>query len=154
MQMNDGASLLADYRTSLINFPVSHVWRGYGSALFIEFGKLTPKQGKDGRELNPNGEFTLMIEWSWRIESRDAIECGSWSDEKLWEPSFKRLIGLHVLDISLMGRLPEIALSLSDGMYVVSFMTSEGDPAWALIDHRTNGHPALISRQGALSAEA
>ena len=132
---------------------MSHVWRGHGSALFIEFGKLTPKYRKDGRPLNSDGEFSLMIEWSWRIEVGTGIICGSWSDEELWPSAMSGLVGRHVIDVGVSGRLPEVLLTLSDEAYVLSFMTSDGDPAWALIDHRTNGLPSLTSCGGQLTTE-
>ena len=47
---------------SLLGKPATHIWRGYGSALFIEFGQLTPRSGNGE---NDRGEITLMIEWSW-----------------------------------------------------------------------------------------
>ena len=151
--MIEGLTLLEQYRSQLVGLPVSHVWRGHGSALFIEFGELTPKYRKDGRLLNSDGEFSLMIEWSWRIEVATAIICGNWSDEESWPPAMSGLVGLHVVDVGVSGRLPEVLLTLSGERYVLSFMTSDGDPAWALIDHRTNGLPSLTSRAGGLAAE-
>ena len=77
------------FSAATFGMPVSHSWRGYGSALFLEFGNLTaqlrndgsPWLRKDGSALHPNGEVTLMIEWSWRIEDEHSIICGSWSDD-------------------------------------------------------------------------
>lgn len=40
--------------------------------------------------------------------------------------------GASVVSICLYGRLPEIELTLSNGLHVLSMMTAEGDPAWAL----------------------
>lgn len=75
-----------------------------------------------------------MIEWSWRIESENAILCGSWSDEEGWENVFKSLIGRKVQDASIYGRLPELSIALTGGLYVASFMTAEGQPAWTIFD--------------------
>lgn len=107
----------------------------------------------DGRLLNPKGEISLMIEWSWRIEKGNSIVCGSWSDEEIWEPSFAALVGLSVVDVAAVGRLPEIMLMLTNECYVVSFMTCNDDPAWALINRRNDKLPALRSRQGMLCPE-
>jgi hypothetical protein len=73
-----------------------------------------------------------MIEWSWRIEGKRRIWCGSWSDGARWPRAFKRIEGARVVSVSLCGRLPEIELTLSNGLHVLSMMTAEGDPAWAL----------------------
>jgi hypothetical protein len=124
------------FRVAAHGLLVSHVWRGHGSALFIELGRLTPTTRRDGSPGNAEGQVSLMVEWSWRIEEERSIVCGSWSDEALWEPSFARLLGQRVDDIRTFGRLPEIQLSLSGGFYVASFMTAEGDPEWTLFDKR------------------
>lgn len=92
--------------------PVSHVWRGHGSALFIEVGALTPGKRRDGGPGNPVGEIGLMVNWSWRIEHARSIVCGSWSDEALWQPSFDRLVGREIIDLTTFGRLPEVMLTL------------------------------------------
>jgi hypothetical protein len=60
----------------LVSMPVTHVWRGGRSALFLEFGALTPRVLPDGNTGNARGEVTLMIEWSWRIEAPKEILCG------------------------------------------------------------------------------
>jgi hypothetical protein len=67
--------LIGHFSAATFGMPVSHFWRGYGSALFLEFGLLSaqldkdgsPRLRRDGTSRNPLGEVTLMIEWSWRI---------------------------------------------------------------------------------------
>ena len=132
---------------------VAHVWRGYGSALFLELGELTPGFRRDGSPAAPRGEIGLMIEWSWRIEDDRSVLCGSFSAEELWAPTFGRLVGREVIGLSTFGRLPEILLSLSDGLYVVSFMTAEGGPAWTMFDRRAPKCIALHCRSGLLCIE-
>ena len=128
------SEIFEKYRSALISKPLSAVWRGHGSAIFLEFGRLSPRVRRDGSAGNSRGEFTVMIEWSWRIESEDAILCGSWSDEEDWEKVFKSLIGRKVQDASIYGRLPELSIALEGGFYVASFMTAEGQPAWTVFD--------------------
>jgi len=122
------------YRSALLKKPLSAVWRGHGSAIFLEFGRLSPQKRHDGTAANSQGDVTVMIEWSWRIEREDAIMCGSWSDEDGWDEIFQSLIGREVQDISLFGRLPELSIALTGGLYVVSFMTAEGQPVWTILD--------------------
>ena len=81
------------YREALLGLPVSHVWRGHGTALFVEFGELHAKKKHDGSMGNPTGDITLMIEWSWRIEKPRSILGGSWSSERRWPDMFEKLIG-------------------------------------------------------------
>jgi hypothetical protein len=129
---------MAEFETfakPLVGLPVSHIWNGYGSAIFFEFGLLNPsvRRRRDGSLGNPSGEFTLMIEWSWRIEGKRRIWCGSWSDEERWTRMFLRLQGARVAAISATGRIPEVDLALNNGLHVVSCMTAEGDPEWGLL---------------------
>ncbi|WP_234804690.1 hypothetical protein [Sinorhizobium americanum] len=125
-------SVFDEYRAALISQPVSAVWRGYGSAIFLELGRLYPQVRHDGSVGNPRGEYTVMIEWSWRIENETSIICGSWSEDQDWENVFNSLVGCKVHDVSLSGRLPELLIHLSGGNYVASFMTAEGQPAWTI----------------------
>ncbi|KAB1068489.1 hypothetical protein [Methylobacterium planeticum] len=141
------------FRAAACGMPVSRVWRGYGSALFIELGTLTQRTRRDGSSGNPTGEIGLMIEWSWRIEDARSIACGSWTDEGLWQSSFDRLVGGEVIDLTTFGRLPEVMLHLSGDLHVASFMTAEGDAEWSLFDRRG---PILITvgcRSGAITEE-
>jgi hypothetical protein len=128
-----GEAALQILRDALVGLPLSHLWRGYGSAIFLEFGLLAPRIRPSGKVGNPKGEIGLMIQWSWRIEDTSSILCGSWSAEHLWEPTFDLLRKKEVTELSVVGRLPEIVVGLTGGLYVSSFMTAEGDPTWAYL---------------------
>ncbi|KQN36610.1 hypothetical protein ASG37_13560 [Sphingomonas sp. Leaf407] len=150
----NGNQILEQYRVALIERPLSHVWRGHGTAIMFEFGALTPKLRSDGTPANnPDGELSLMIEWTWRIEHEHRILSGSSSKDAVIETSLKRLLGKRVLDVTTFGRLPELQMVLSDDLCVVSFATEAGDPEWALMDHRAGGLPTLISMNGTVCAE-
>ena len=136
----------------MIEKPISNIWRGHGSAIFFEFGKLHETELRDGSVGQKQGEVTLMIEWSWRIEGPRSIQCGSWSEEHLWEKKFKALLGASVTDVIIFGALPEICVTLSNGWRVVSFMTAEGQPQWAIIT-RTPKLGSLSVKRGAVRVE-
>jgi hypothetical protein len=136
---------------ALIGKKVSNVWRGYGSAIFLEFGELSHSVNKQGMS-HSVGELTLMIEWSWRIEGPGSILGGSWSDESLWLEMFEGLKNSTVSDVHLFGRLPEICISLSNDLNIVSFMTAEGQPEWAIIS-REPIIGTLAVKKGALTVE-
>jgi hypothetical protein len=143
---------IGHFRDAACGMKVSHVWRGYGSALFLELGNLTPRKRRDGSLGNPKGEVGVMIQWSWRIEDERSILCGSFNYEELWQPAFDRLIGLEVIGISVFGRLPEVLLSLASNLHVASFMTADGDPSWVLFDRRAPKIISLSCRSGLLCA--
>jgi hypothetical protein len=131
------SSVFEKYRIALNSQPLSAVWRGYGSAVFLEFGPLSSRLRRDGFGGNSQGNYSVMIEWSWRIENENTILCGSWSDEEDWETVFKSLIGRQVEDATVFGRLPEISISLAGGLYIASFMTAAGQPEWSIFDNIT-----------------
>jgi len=59
-----------------------------------------------------------------------------------------------IADAVLFGRLPEIELSLSNGIRVLSFMTAEGSPDWTLFDRLGDETRWLCVRRGVLRIEA
>jgi hypothetical protein len=132
-------SLFTSYQAGLQKRRVSAVWRGYGSAVFLEIGNLFPPQKKDGSDGKPYGEYTVMIEWSWRIETEKAIVAGSWSDETKLEDILNSLVGLRIENVNFFGHLPELLIELEGGLYVSSFMTSDGQPAWTLFERSEDG---------------
>jgi hypothetical protein len=138
------------FSAPLIGLPISRVWQGFGSAIFLEFGRVQPRRRPDGSPGSPHGEWTLMIEWSWRIEGKRRIWCGSWSDGARWPRAFRRIEGAKVVSVCLYGRLPEIELKCSNGLRVLSMMTAEGDPAWALT---RNDERSAYVRAGQLHLE-
>ena len=148
--------LFESYRRTIIGLPLSLIWRGYGSAIFLEFGQLSSTQRKDGTAGNSTGEFAVMMEWSWRIENQTTILGGSWSDEKGWETIFKSMIGQTVSEITLFGRLPELSITLSGDRYLVSFMTADGQPAWTLFRRGDDGtnFPSISVADGVIVAGA
>jgi hypothetical protein len=129
---------------------VSHLWRGYGSAFFLEFGVLTPRQRRDGSEGNPFGEISIGIEWSWRIEGENSIICGSRSEEESWNSAFAQVRNTALAKLSLHGRLPELELAFTNGVFIASFMTAEGQPEWSITDRRVSPNVWLSVRNGAL----
>jgi hypothetical protein len=132
-----------EFTHALVGMQVSRIWQGYGSAIFIEFGKLQPRRKRDGQPGSPRGEWTLFIQWSWRIEGKRRIWCGSWSDGERWPRAFERLQGAKVASVALQGRLPEIILGFDKGLHLVSMMTAEGDPSWRL-SNRQDGNSTSV----------
>jgi len=133
---------------------VSSVWRGHGSAIFLEFGELSFNSSTiTGRKLQPQGASTLMIEWSWRIERPRSILGGSFSPEGRWPAMFDKLIGAKVQNIQFLGALPEVVVWLSNGLRVSSFMTADGQPAWCIICRKPK-IGALCVKRGRFHVEA
>lgn len=111
--------------------PVSRVWRGYGSALFLELGALRPRPRLRGGE-SLMGERSVMIQWSWRIEAPRSIMAGSWSTDRKIDNAIQRLAGRTVLEVEVQGRIPELVITLSGGLWLYSFAAVEPQPQWVL----------------------
>ncbi len=73
-----------------------------------------------------------MLDWSWRVERARSIEAGSWSTDRRINATVAKLRGPRVTEVAVTGQLPELVLQLSDGRWVHSFMTAEGQPEWTL----------------------
>ena len=119
----------------LIGLPISRTWRGHGSAIFLEMGQLSERVRlrKDGSQrITHWGEFTVMIEWSWRVERARSVSFGSWSTTQIITNRLSKLQGLEVVQVAIEGRLPEITLQLSGGHWLRSFTTTQGQPRWCL----------------------
>jgi hypothetical protein len=154
--MTDRGTVSIDFdkfTASLVGLPVSHVWQGYGSAIFLEFGDVSEgRRRRDGSRGNPKGEWTLMIEWS--IEGKRLIWCGSWSDKERWPRALAHLKGSTVSSLHLLGRLPEIAVGFSNGLHLLSMMTAEGDPQWSLGKKTLEENIWLSVRAGRLQLQS
>lgn len=112
----------------MIGLPISYVWRGHGSALFLEFGKLKKLRGKN----HPQGEFSLMLDCDWRVEKPRSIWFGSFCSYQRIENQIKHLIGESVKNIEFIGKLPELVISLTPNLRVASFNSYKGQPDWTL----------------------
>jgi hypothetical protein len=147
-------TLIERYRRQLIGKSLSHYWRGYGSAIFLEFGELRERAPRSGSSKGLRGEFGVMIQWSWRVERDNSIMWGSWSDDAFWEPFFIDLKDATAIEFQLFGQIPEIMIALSSGHRIVSFMTADGDPQWTLFDRSSKPDRWLHVREGKIQEGA
>jgi hypothetical protein len=72
--MDDAAEAFHHIAHALKGARISHVWRGYGSALFVECGLLSDSQvrRKDGSSGNPKGRWSIGLDCDWRIEAENS----------------------------------------------------------------------------------
>ena len=131
---------------------LSSASRGHGSAILLEFGQLAPR-GETRTGVTIVGEVSVLIEWTWRIERPRSILGGSWSDERRFEGMLRKLVGATVTAVEITGVIPELTISLSNGLRVASFMLAEGQPSWAVIA-RSPRMGSLSVRRGCLVVES
>jgi hypothetical protein len=141
-------------RSGLIGMSLSLLWRGYGSAIFLEFGELTPNgKRRSGSDRNSIGEFSIGIQWSWRIENELSIVCGSWCEENEWDQAFDLIRNTHLSALTTYSRLPELDLEFNNKHHLPSFNTSDGQPDWFIIDRRSKEPITLMVDNGQLEIE-
>jgi len=133
--------------------PISHVWFGHGSALFLELGALSEgTKRKDGSACNEQGEITVMVDFGWRVERQRSIVGGSGDSRRLWASVSKKLLGTSILSAQVVGRIPELQLQLSNGLWLVTFSRYEGQPTWAVL-FKALGLGALCVKGGRLHVD-
>jgi hypothetical protein len=110
--------------------PVSLPWKGYGSAIFLELGRLSPLEG--GRQRQNKGEACISFEWDWRIEKETAVLYGSSNSGPTIEKGIPDLRGAAISDISISGEVPELTIHFSNGQRLRSMVMVSGDPQWTV----------------------
>jgi hypothetical protein len=148
------SDMFSEFSNKLAGLPASRGWRGHGSAVFVEFGKLTERPARrDGTKGGAQGQMTLMIQWSWRIEGRRSILGGSWSNESCWPRLFRLLEGTAVRQAALYGLLPEVEITFANDVRLLSFQTVSGDPQWTLFDRSSEPTRWCRTRLGRIKVE-
>ncbi len=112
----------------LIGLPIGHAWKGYGSAIFLELGKLRPTGHND----HPTGEFCIGIEWDWRLEFGSTVEFGSSNTGAEINKRISSIEGAAVESLETFGRVPELLIGLSTGHRIRTTVMTTGDPEWSI----------------------
>jgi hypothetical protein len=94
----------------LADMSVSAVWKGYGTAIFLELGNLSPVDQRRG----PKGEVTIYISWDWRVEKGNRVMFGSSNSSPEMADGIATLVGLTVKGATIQGMVPELLIAFSD----------------------------------------
>ena len=135
------------YFDKLSGMPVTHSWRGYGSAIFLEFGPLTaavdrdgkPRVRRNGSPYNPLGEMEAMIESGWRVVRGGELVADSRSESLQIQRTLDELIGLTVVSAHATDGPIEIEITLSDGSSLTTFADDEPTSDWTIFDPCLSG---------------
>lgn len=123
-----------DLFNELIGMPVSHVWFSDYSVFFIELGVLTPSEHtrRDGSLMNPYGQMTIYAGFDWRIERKRSIFCSKSSTRKRREVVCQSFVGTTITEATCFGRLLELQIGFSNGLWLMTFEISPGQPRWSI----------------------
>ena len=113
----------------LIGLPVSLPWKGYGSAIFLELGNLTPSKRL---EHHNEGEACIYIEWDWRVEGGSTIQYGSSNSRPDIKRGIEHLRGASIEKILIHGQVPELLIQFSNAQRLMSAAMVTGDPEWSI----------------------
>ena len=139
---------------SLVGHTVSHIWFGDYSALYLELGELTPSKliRRDGSSGNPRGEFTVYTGFDWRIERPRSVYGSRDCTRRRQKTITAKLLGTRVTSAGVYGRLPELQIGFSSGMWLTTFGIGRGDPDWSVSFRRPSVLYLCITR-GRLSVD-
>src|SRR6516165_3804889 len=120
----------------LVGLPVSLPWKGYGTMIYLELGRLAPVTSP--RQHHGRGEACISVDWDWRVEAGSGILYGSSNSGPEIESGIDSLRGSTIDGISLSGQVPELTVKFSNGHCLRSMSMVAGDPRWSvkLIDGR------------------
>jgi hypothetical protein len=138
-----------DQLRSLQGLEVALAWKGYGSAVFLELGRLSPPQSNRGRYAR--GEACVMIEWDWRVENDSLVLFGSSNSGPKIEAGIRGLQGSRITGISVVGSVPEVVGYFSNGRCLRSFSARKGNPQWSI---KLPSGTWLSAKDGALCLDA
>ncbi len=116
---------------SLIGLPVCSTWKRYGRTISIELGKLIPLE--NSQQQIQKGQACIQIGWDWRIEDKSHVIVGSSNSGPKIDSQIKMLEGTNVANIAVVGNIPEIEVSFSNGLILRTMMMSNDDPQWEIM---------------------
>jgi hypothetical protein len=114
---------------ALTNLPVSLPWKGYGSAIFLELGKLAPLERP--RQHHNKGEVCIFLEEGWRVEAASEVLYSSSSDRPSIAAGVEKLRGTKIAEICIDDAISEFQIHFSSGCRIVSSMT-EAEAEWSI----------------------
>ncbi len=120
--------------SKMIGMSVSHVWFSDYSVVYFELGVLTPSEMKrrDGSLMNPRGQMAIYAGFDWRIERPQSVFCSRDSSKKQRVSACQSLVGTQITEAMLYGRVPELSVGFSSGLWLATFSLSRGDPEWTV----------------------
>lgn len=116
----------------LIGLEVSLPWKGYGTAIFLELGELTPHPFRDGSPGPGSGQANIGIEWDWRVETRTEVVYGSSGSRREMTRGIATLQGSRVTALSVTAGIPELRVTFSNGYWLRTMVMRSVEPQWRI----------------------
>lgn len=107
---------------------MGHAWKGYGSAIFLELGRLSQPKSRN----HPTGDHCIAIEWDWRVELGPRVLFGSSNTGAEIAERITELEGSQIQSIQIHGSVRELLVSFSLGYCLRTAVMVTGDPQWSI----------------------
>ena len=117
------------YIDDLVGLPVSLAWKGYGSQIYLEIGKLAPLNKKQNHRC---GEACISIGWDWRVEKGSEILFGSSNSGPEINNRLKTLENAVIKSINITKIIPEIEVGFSNNLRLMSMLMLNDNPDWSI----------------------
>lgn len=130
----------------LINKPVSCVWLGDYSALYLECGALSPgRLRRDGSVGNPVGEITVYLGFEWLIKQDGSLLKSDTRPVPI-QSIVGQLSGVIIISAGLCAKRKNLELVFSHSSRLVTLSGDENDPEWS-VSFNTNplGHLSICN---------
>jgi hypothetical protein len=128
-----------DVAAVLISLPgltVSRPWMSDHGVLYLELGDLRKTRlrvpRRDGSRDTTKGEFTLFAGYSWRLDGPRSIYGSNRSSPQNREKLVARMLGGRVVSVKTIGAVPELEVTLSQGLTLRTFNADIGQPYWTI----------------------
>lgn len=115
----------------LVGLHVSRPSKGYGSAIFLDLGKLTPVESRH-RQHREQGEVCIALEWDWRVEHGTRILFGSSNRGPGIEVGLELFRNTRIQSLEIVGQVPELVVHFSNDCHLRSMASVTGDPQWSV----------------------
>lgn len=135
----------------LLGLPVSRVWQSFEWTLFLELGRLAWESSRLKRARKRGswkGQASVMLDFGWRIEREDGIVADLRSGRAVVTRALRSLRGRRVEGVAVEGRLPELSMRLSGGLWVRSLTVVAEQTEWAVFLERRPERSVWLAARG------
>jgi len=106
---------------------VSSLWKGYGSALFMELTDRIPSSNEEKADAH------IFIGYNWRFEHGPTILCGSGDPARNIAAFTDGFVGHAIASIECVGDVGELVITLRDGSIARTFQRNASSDAWHVV---------------------
>ena len=137
---------LLSCRQRLSELAVTHVWSGYDTELFLEFGQL--KSSRLTR--NPVGQASLMFEGEWQLAVSDRVMAGSGDGDGGAEVVSSILLGKSVADLVFIDGTFDLSVVFSGSGCLSSIKSNAVESDWTIFIRQSDDSSVVLSIENGL----